>query len=101
MAVARDSLVGAITTFLALQDPETLGDIRESLEREIDEAGPEALARLNQRLDDAGADWSYCPRDPLARRIHHVLADKLLEPDSALFGIECATAVAGTPVVIF
>jgi 1-acyl-sn-glycerol-3-phosphate acyltransferase len=101
MAVARDTLVGAITTFLALQDPRTLGDIRESLEREIDEAGPEALVRLNERLDHAGADWSYCPRDPLARRIHHVLADKLLEPDSAMFGIEHLAALAGTPVIIF
>ena len=78
-----------------------LGDIRESLEREIDEAGPEALVRLNERLDNAGADWSYCPRDPLARRIHHVVADKLLEPDSAIFGIEHVAALAGTPVIIF
>jgi len=47
--------------------------------------GRRHFAHLNERLDDAGADWSYCSRDPLARRIHHVLADKLLEPDSALF----------------
>ena len=101
MAVARDTLIGAITAFLALPDPQTLGDIRESLERVVDEAGPEALARLNERLDHAGADWSYSPRDPLARRIHHVLADKLLEPDSAMFGVEHVAALAGKPVVIF
>ena len=101
MAVARDTLIGAITTFLALQDPHTLADIRESLEREIDEAGPEALVRLNERLDNAGADWSYCPPDPLARRIHHVLADKLLEPESAMFGIEHVATLARKPVVIF
>jgi hypothetical protein len=70
------------------QAPYTLAEIRDSLEREIDDAGPAALARLNERLDDAGAGWNYCPSDPLARRLHHVLADNLLERESAIFGIE-------------
>jgi 1-acyl-sn-glycerol-3-phosphate acyltransferase len=101
MTVGRDSLIHGITRFLALQDPQTLHGVRDALERAIDDAGPSALADLNQRLDDAGADWSYCPRDPLARRIHHVLADRLLEPDSALFGLEHVKALSGRPVVIF
>jgi 1-acyl-sn-glycerol-3-phosphate acyltransferase len=101
MAVGRDALIGAITAFLALQDPLTQDEVRESLEREIDGAGPDALARLSERLDTAGADWSYSPGDPLTRRIHHVLADKLLKSDSALLGVEHAAALAGQPVVIF
>ena len=101
MTVGRDTLIGAITTFLAVPDPHALDDIRESLEREMDDAGPAALARLNERLDEAGADWSYCPGDPLARRIHHVLADKLLKPGSGIFGMEHVAALAGMPVVIF
>jgi 1-acyl-sn-glycerol-3-phosphate acyltransferase len=101
MAVGRDALIGAITTFLALQDPRTQDEVRESLEREIDDAGPGALAHLNERLDNAGADWSYSPSDPLTRRIHHVLADKLLKSDSAMVGVERAAAVATQPVVIF
>ena len=44
MAVGRDTLITAITTFLADHDPRTLSAIREALEREIDGAGPEALA---------------------------------------------------------
>ena len=101
MTVGRDSLIEGITTFLAIQEPHTRHDIQAALGRAIDDAGPSALARMNERLDDAGADWSYCPRDPLARRIHHVLADKLLEPNSALLGLEHVTALSGRPVVIF
>jgi 1-acyl-sn-glycerol-3-phosphate acyltransferase len=99
--INRDALIAAITTFLADRDARTLDEIRDVLERVIDEAGPDALVRLGERLAAAGADWSYYPRDTLARRIHHVLADSLLEPDSALFGIEHLLAVADKPVVIF
>ena len=101
MTVGRDSLIEGITTFLAIQDPRTRHDIQAALEGALDDAGPAALARLNERLGYAGADWSYCPHDPLARRIHHVLADRLLERDSALFGLEHVTTLSATPVVIF
>ena len=99
--IGRDPLIAAITTFLSGQDAPTLAAIREALERELDAAGPDALVRLGERLANDGADWDYYPADPLARRIHHVLADRLLEPDSALFGVEHLATVAGKPVVIF
>jgi len=98
--VGRDALIAAITTFLAGQDAQTLNEIREALAHAIDEAGPDALVGLGERLAHAGADWSYYPRDPLARRIHHVLADRILEQDSALLGIEGVAAVGTNPVVI-
>ena len=101
MAVGRSTLVTAITTFLADHDPRTLSAIREALEREIDGAGPEALALLNERLGDSGNGWHYCQADPLARRIHHVLADSLLHHESALYGVEHAAALSAQPVVIF
>ena len=99
--IGRDPLIAAITTFLAGQDTHVLAEIREALEREIDGAGPDALLQLGERLANAGADWNYYPRDPLARRIHHLLADRILERDSGLFGIEHLATVAGSPVVIF
>ena len=99
--IGRDPLIAAITTFLSGQDAPTLAAIRVELERELDAAGPDALVRLGERLANDGADWDFYPADPLARRIHHVLADRLLEPDSALFGVEHLAAVAGKPVVIF
>lgn len=99
--MSREALIGAVTTFLAGHDPKLLDEIRNCLTQEIDAAGPQALAQLGRRFVTTGADWDYYPADPLARRIHHVLADRLLHPDSALFGVEHLTAVAGKPVAIF
>jgi 1-acyl-sn-glycerol-3-phosphate acyltransferase len=98
--LTRDTLVHAILTFLADRDERTLNEIRLGLEREIDAAGPDALAALSQRLAMAGSDWEYYPRDPLARRIHHVLADTLVVADSVLLGTEHLPLVANRPVVI-
>jgi 1-acyl-sn-glycerol-3-phosphate acyltransferase len=51
-------------------------------------------------LSTAGADWDYYPRDLLARRIHQVLADRILLPESALHGAEHLAALGTGPVVI-
>jgi len=93
-------LVGAITTFLANQDAATLHAVRRAIEATIDEAGAAGVDQLNVALANAGADWTYYAPDPLARRIHHVLADHLLHPESALFGLEHITALANRPVII-
>jgi 1-acyl-sn-glycerol-3-phosphate acyltransferase len=94
----RQTLVAAITTFLANQDH--LDEIRAALEGELDAAGSQALVDLNTRLARAGDDWAYYDRDPLARRIHQRLADRILLPGSALVGADHVAAVAEKPVVI-
>jgi 1-acyl-sn-glycerol-3-phosphate acyltransferase len=96
----RDALVTAITGFLSYHDPAALEEIRSSLRREIDAAGPAALAGLNERFATTGSDWSYYPHDPLARRIHHVLADRLLHAQSTLLEIDSATPLIGAPLVV-
>jgi 1-acyl-sn-glycerol-3-phosphate acyltransferase len=96
----RDPLVAAITAFLARDHAPALGEIRESLQREIDDAGPEALTGLGDRLSQAGTDWSYYPSDPLAKRIHRLLARRVLQQEPVLLGIEHLAAAAGKPVVI-
>jgi 1-acyl-sn-glycerol-3-phosphate acyltransferase len=70
------------------------------MEHEIDNAGSDALVQLGQRLAKSGSDWGYNPPDPLARRIHQVLANWTLKPDSTLVGVEHGAAVAGKPVVL-
>lgn len=97
----RGLLLSAITRFLSDRDPQTLSAIRASMEHEIDVAGAEALVQLGERLAKSGSDWGYNPPDPLARRIHHVLADWTLKPDSALVGLEHGVTVAGKQVVLF
>jgi len=98
--MSSGGLISAVATFLAGRDAGTVKEIREALDREIGEAGPDAFARLSQRLADEAADWSFYPSDPLARRIHHVLAEWLVPHDSAIFGVEHLAEVAGQPLVI-
>ncbi len=99
-SASRDTLIAAILRFLPVEDLLTQQDIRAALEREIDAAGPDAVVALKARLA-ADDGWAYYPPDPLARRIHHLLADRFLAPDSAVVGAGHVEAVAADPVVLF
>jgi hypothetical protein len=101
VACSRDPLVDAIARFLARDHALGLNDIRASLARTIDDAGPTAIDGLGTRLASAGSDWSYYPRDPLARDIHRVLAGRVLQHDPVVRGIEHLDRVRGQRVVIF
>ena len=101
MTLGRDQLVAAITDFLANQDPAALAAMRTAVVAEIDRAPNTALVALARRLATAGEDWSYYESDPVARRLHHVLADHILKPGSKLEGVDHVQAIAGKPVVIF
>jgi 1-acyl-sn-glycerol-3-phosphate acyltransferase len=100
LRIDRHTLTAAITAFLSNQDPATLADCRDAVERELDAAGDRGFSDLLRRLATAGRDWEYYEADPLARRIHDVIAARLLGPDSRLIGMEQAHAVAGQPVII-
>jgi hypothetical protein len=84
---SRDGLIAAVLEFLSGQDLLTMPDIRAALEREIDGAGADALLALKRRLS-ADNGWDYYPRDPLAQRIHHLLADRFLTADSQVVGAD-------------
>jgi 1-acyl-sn-glycerol-3-phosphate acyltransferase len=99
--LARETLVGAITAFLHSQPRRSLVLIRRALQRAIDEAGPDAMAQLSAQLATTGADWDYYPSNALARRIHRVLADQLLDGRSTLVGLENVKKAAGKRLVIF
>lgn len=96
----RDALVAAIFGFLGARDLLAPDDIRAALEREIDEAGPAALLTLKARLA-ADLGWEYYPRDALARRLHHLLADRFLRPESQLLGGAYLADVGDAPVAMF
>jgi 1-acyl-sn-glycerol-3-phosphate acyltransferase len=96
----REAVIAAILEFLVGLDRVTLGDIRAALEREIDEAGPDALMALRARLvTDNG--WDYHAPDPLAQRIHHLLAERFLKRESQLLGTDHLAHVMNAPVAIF
>ena len=96
----RGPLVDAITSFLAHGHTPHLGDIRATLERTIDDAGPDAIGSMASRLSAAGADWEYYPRDPLARRIHHALAPCVLRHDPEVTGGEHLNRLASEPLLL-
>jgi 1-acyl-sn-glycerol-3-phosphate acyltransferase len=97
--LSQDALVGAILEFLADQDLLAQHDVRAALEREIRSAGPQALLALKDRLV-ADNGWGFYPPDPLARRIHHLLADSFLGVGSELRGARVLPTLAAAPVVI-
>ena len=101
VTLGRDQLVAAITDFLANQDPSALAEMRAAVIEAIDATPNTALVALARRLATAGDDWSYYESDPVARRLHHVLADHILKPGSALEGVDHVKSVAGKPTVIF
>jgi 1-acyl-sn-glycerol-3-phosphate acyltransferase len=96
----RDTLVAAILAFIGRGHLLPIDDIRAALEREIDAAGADALVDLMARLR-ADEGWAYYQRDPLAHRIHHLLADRFLEGGSTATGLEHLDAVATAPLAIF
>ncbi len=99
-ACGREPLVDAIVRFVAREQASDTREIRACLERAIDESGPDAIERMAERLARSGSDWTYYPRDPLARRIHRELAPRVMKHDPIVTGTEHLDTVAGRPVVI-
>jgi 1-acyl-sn-glycerol-3-phosphate acyltransferase len=100
MLASRDAVITAILDFLGRGGLLPLDDIRAALEHEIDAAGPEALVSLKARLA-ADNGWTYYPPDPLARRIHHLLADRFLERGSTVDGLHYLEAAGPGPITIW
>lgn len=98
--LSRDRLVAAILKFFGGDDLLGNAEVRTELEHEIGACGPTALVDLEGRLV-ADNGWDYYPRDPLAQRIHHLLADRFLTRDSQLLGIRHLADVVGAPVAMF
>jgi 1-acyl-sn-glycerol-3-phosphate acyltransferase len=97
----RATLVDNITSFFAHDHALPRDEIRACVERAIDEGAPDEVAELGRRLVTAGTDWAYYPRDPLARRVHHVLADLVLKHQPVVSGTEHLDRVSDAPIVAF
>jgi 1-acyl-sn-glycerol-3-phosphate acyltransferase len=55
---------------------------------------------LCARIATTGDDWRYYPHDPLARRLHGVIADRLLAGQILLRGRRHLATIASRPVVL-
>ena len=89
---SRDGLIDAVLAFLSGGDLLSADEVRAALEHEIDGAGPDALLALKTRLGEDNG-WGYYPRDPLAQRIHHLLAHRFLDEEAVRI-LERARALA-------
>jgi 1-acyl-sn-glycerol-3-phosphate acyltransferase len=98
-ALTREQLLAAILEFISGDDLLPLEDVRAALAAEIDAAGPAALIALRERLT-ADHGWSYYPPDPLARRIHHVLAHRFVRAESAVLGTDALDAIGDAPALL-
>ena len=95
----RERIVSGVIDFLNGQDQLAIAEIRTALEREIDDAGPASLIALKERLTVDDGRAYYAP-DPLAQRIHHLLAARFVRADSQITGLQHLDIVANQPVVI-
>lgn len=91
--------MAAIVESMPVHDLLAAADIRAELEREVDHAGPAAVLALKERIV-ADSGWDYYPRDPIAQRVHHLLADRFLAPGSELRGAHHLDALGNAPVVM-
>ena len=95
----KETLLEAILEFIGDRDLLDRHGIRAALEREIDRDGAESLLTLMRHLS-ADSGWAYYPPDPIARRVHHLLAGQFLADESRVEGASHAATVSGAPVVI-
>ena len=97
----REPLVDTIVRFLARGRADDSHAIRQCVERAIDESEPGAVEALSAQLFISGGEWTYYPPDPLARRIHHALAPRVLQPEPAVEGAHHLELLRDKPVVVF
>ncbi len=95
----KETLLEAILEFIGDRDLLDRDGIRAALEHEIDRDGPGSLLALMRRLS-ADSGWAYYPPDPIARRVHHLLAGQFLAAESRVEGTAHVATVSGAPVVI-
>ena len=96
----RTELVNAITAFVVHKAGLDAAVVRRPVERAIADLGQVAVDELRARLGQPSDAWSYYPRDPLAQRVHHVLAGVVLREPPKVSGQANLDAIRGKGLVI-
>jgi 1-acyl-sn-glycerol-3-phosphate acyltransferase len=97
---AEHGLIASILAFAAERPANEMDALRVSLEGLLLASEPGSVERLFERLMNTGAEFSYYPPDPLARKIHLLMGEFLLPNEGALGGAERLAGLEGHPVVI-
>ena len=94
-------LADAIVGFVARKGGIDHSRVRPVVEGAIAEAGGDlAVAQLQASLGRPFDGWSYYPSDPLARRVHHRLADVVLQEAPIVTGASNLDAMRGRAAII-
>jgi 1-acyl-sn-glycerol-3-phosphate acyltransferase len=96
----RAGLIDAISVFLARGHVAGFDAARQAVIEVLDEAQDDEVRAMSGRLAQAGSDWTYYDADPLARRIHHALALRVLREPPRLTGGTGLATLGGRPVII-
>jgi 1-acyl-sn-glycerol-3-phosphate acyltransferase len=93
-------LVDAITSFVARKGGLDPAAVRQPVERAIQDLGEHSVGALQDRLAAPSSEYTFYAPDPLARRVHHVLASIVLRERLTVAGAEHLDAVRGRPAII-
>jgi 1-acyl-sn-glycerol-3-phosphate acyltransferase len=96
---AERALVAAILAFIAERPEDEMNALEKRLETLLASEEPGSVVRLLEGLGTTGAEFSYYPPDPLARKIHSVVGDFMLKDENALVGAEHLAGIEKCPVV--
>ena len=97
----RAQLVSAIAAYVAHKGGIDPAAVRGRVEQAIEElGGDDSVTALQARLAQTSDAWSYYPRDPLAQRVHHVLAGVILTHPPAVSGLAHLDEIRGKGVVV-
>ncbi len=100
IASAAHLIVERILTFAGERPPEELAALRVRLEQLLASEPADAVRTFVDRLLTTGSEFTFYPPDPLARSVQHVVAEFVLQPDSALLGAEHLTGVLDRPLLL-
>lgn len=96
----RAQLVDAIAAFVAHKGGIDAAAVRRPVERAVDDLGAASVDALQVRLAQSNDAWSYYPRDPLAQRVHHLLAGLVLREPPRISGQVHLDEIRGKGVLI-
>src|SRR5688572_20477614 len=93
-------LADAIAGFVARKARIDESRVRDLIERIVAEAGHVGVDRLLARLGQPADTWGYYEREPLAQRVHHVLAPIVLQQPPSVIGAAHLDAVRGRAAIV-
>jgi 1-acyl-sn-glycerol-3-phosphate acyltransferase len=99
VAAAKATLLKEAAALLGVPTLEGERTFFDRLGRLLAHSSEEELVGLVQRLEQTGNSWGYHAPNAFARRMHHLMGDVTITPDSELNGLENLIGTRGAPLL--